>query len=91
MNEEPVIPTFAHESLAAAVQAALAKDERTAPYPIEVEDENGVITLVGKVPSHWVRETAEGIASGVPGVVTVVSELEAEAHDKDPEVVRQDL
>jgi osmotically-inducible protein OsmY len=91
MNEEPVIPTFAHESLAAAVQAALAKDERTSPYPIEVEDENGVVTLMGKVSSPWVRETAEGIASGMPGVVAVISELEVEGQHEDPGVVRQDL
>ena len=62
-------------SLATRVNAALSDHDETAEYPIEAVNDNGVITLSGKVPSDEVKETAEEIAEGVEGVVEVVNDL----------------
>ncbi len=61
--------------LATRVNAALTDHEETAKYPIEAVNEGGVITLMGKVPSEAVRETAEEVAADVEGVVKVVNDL----------------
>jgi osmotically-inducible protein OsmY len=53
----------------------LSDRDETAEYPIEAVNDNGVITLSGKVPSDEVKEIAEEIAEGVEGVVEVVNDL----------------
>jgi osmotically-inducible protein OsmY len=58
------------------VESALLQDDLTQDYGIEVLDSNGVITLRGMVPNRKVREQAEAVARGVPGVSTVINELD---------------
>ncbi len=44
------------------VKESLLQDSRLADYPIEVMNNNGVITLTGEVPSQELAEAAEAIA-----------------------------
>lgn len=71
----------AKTELAEAVSAALAHDERTAEYPVEVVDDDGVITLTGKVNSLETREAAEAIAADQEGVVEIINDLEVEGEE----------
>jgi osmotically-inducible protein OsmY/uncharacterized protein YrrD len=61
---------------ASPVAAALASDPRTSLAAIEVIDEQGMITLRGKVDSPEIREVAEGIAAEQPDVVGVINALQ---------------
>jgi len=58
------------------VQDALMVDVHMRDHGIEVLDSNGVITLRGTVPSVEARERAETIVRGVPGVTSVINELD---------------
>lgn len=58
------------------VQAAFAKDDELADYGIEVLDNNGVITLMGTVPTQEARERAEALAREVEGVTSVTNEID---------------
>ncbi len=42
---------------------------------IQVAVSAGVITLTGSVPTHWEKERAEEVVSGLRGVVSVTNEL----------------
>jgi osmotically-inducible protein OsmY len=66
----------ADAELVGRITAALLADPRTANIPIEVIADRGVVTLEGSVPSLQVKIAAEEIAQSVPGVVTVINELE---------------
>jgi osmotically-inducible protein OsmY/sporulation protein YlmC with PRC-barrel domain len=66
----------ADTALVGQVTAELAADRRTALVPIEVIADRGVVTLQGAVPTPEIKTAAEAIARRVPGVVTVVNELE---------------
>jgi osmotically-inducible protein OsmY len=57
------------------VEAKLRQDSQVKDFPIEVIDNNGVVTLQGEVPSEAVSMTAEGLARQVEGVVNVTNEL----------------
>ena len=57
------------------VEAALEKDERTADYVIEVIDQDGLITLKGKVGSDEHAQAAEEIAKAQEGVIDVTNAL----------------
>ncbi len=61
--------------LMAHVMTRLAQDERTALLSIDVAVDRGIVTLRGEVPSEEHRKAAEAIARAVPGVVTVINEL----------------
>lgn len=69
------------------VTAALTADPRTASIPIEVIADRDTITLKGKVPSPEIKRAAEEIARHVPGVVTVINELEIRQRERVPEPV----
>lgn len=61
--------------IAAAVEQALQADERTAPYPIQVEMQGATVSLRGSVESQQDKEAAESVARGVAGVINVTNEL----------------
>ncbi len=65
-------------TLAAALQSKLARDARTTGLPIEVIDNNGVITLSGIVLSVEARAAAAAIALNHPGVLCVINDLEVD-------------
>ena len=58
------------------VQNALMEDDLLKDHGIEVLDSNGVITLRGAVPTFAARERAEAVAREVPGVTSVINELD---------------
>src|SRR5260370_24952799 len=58
-----------------AVADALAQDERTAAYILRVDARHGLVILRGEVPSEDVQITAVEIATSVPVVVGVRSQL----------------
>lgn len=58
------------------VQDALMEDKHTRDFGIEVLDSNGVITLRGTVPTREARDRAEAIVRGVPGVTSVINEID---------------
>jgi osmotically-inducible protein OsmY len=57
------------------VEENLARDTGLAEYPIEVQDNNGVITLSGEVPTQELARTADRIARESEGVVTVMNNV----------------
>jgi osmotically-inducible protein OsmY len=61
--------------VAKQVEKALKEDERTADYPLEVVEHDGLVTLKGNVPSAEVKEAAETIAESQEGVVDVTNAL----------------
>ena len=63
-------------SLQLQVESALLQDRITQDYGIEVLDSNGVVTLRGMVPNRKVREQAEAVVREVPGVTSVINELD---------------
>jgi osmotically-inducible protein OsmY len=62
-------------SLREKVEMKLRQDSQVKDLPIEVLDNNGVITLQGEVPSEGVSMIAENLAGEVVGVVNVINEL----------------
>jgi osmotically-inducible protein OsmY len=67
--------------VAKRVSTALDEDERTRDLPIEVIDEDGLVTLRGTVGSDEACEVAVEIAEEQEGVIEVVDELEVEEDD----------
>jgi len=65
-----------NSSLELQVESALLQDRLTEDADIEVLDHNGIVTLRGVVPSRDVRDRAEEIVRTVPGVTTVINELD---------------
>lgn len=74
----------ADTALLGQVTAALAADRRTALVPIEVIADRGIVTLRGEVPSPEVRSAAEQIVRSVPGVITVINELDFCVEQPEP-------
>lgn len=63
-------------SLQLQVESALLQDRLTEDADIEVLNNNGVVTLRGVAPSREARDRAEEIVRSVPGVTTVVNEVD---------------
>jgi hypothetical protein len=61
--------------LAKRILAALAEDERTQEIAIDVMDNNGVVTLIGKAPSNEAKNHALEIAAQQPGVTSVSGDI----------------
>lgn len=58
------------------IQEALAEVNELRGARIDVMNSNGIVTLMGVVPSVDAREKAEAIVRGVNGVTTVINELD---------------
>jgi osmotically-inducible protein OsmY len=65
------------------VQKAILDDSRTKEHGIETLDDNGVITLKGKVPSHEISQMAETIAENVQGVAGVINALKVQKSEQE--------
>ncbi len=64
--------------LAKQVKNALLNNIDTQDAPIEVMDNNGVITLSGTVRSGEVRQRASEIAKSESGVISVINDVTVE-------------
>ena len=73
------------DNLKKRIDAILANHTQTKDFGIEVTDNNGVITLIGKVPSRDVKQLAEMLVRKQSGVSAVVNELGIEKVDQDKE------
>lgn len=67
------------EALAEAITRELREEAATTALRIEVEVEQGVAHLRGRVPDVSDAENAESVASRIPGVRDVVEELDVDA------------
>jgi hyperosmotically inducible protein len=71
-------------ALTTKVKTALASDQGMKTLAkIDVDSEDGVVTLKGKVDSAEAKKKAEEIAKKVDGVKSVKNELKVEAPKKD--------
>ena len=66
-------------ALTTKVKAALLADDMVKGTQINVESNNGVVTLIGTVDSAAHKSRAEEVAKGVSGVTRVVNNLAASA------------
>jgi osmotically-inducible protein OsmY len=75
------------------VEENLASDVELGKFPLDVLEDNGVITLAGEVPTQELARSADRIANETEGVVSVISNIlinpETEASDEDVVVPRQ--
>lgn len=64
-------------SITRSVNAALAADHelRAAKTKVDVDTQNGIVTLSGPVPTATAKEHASEVARGVHGVVSVNNQL----------------
>jgi hyperosmotically inducible periplasmic protein len=62
-------------TITAQVNASLAADKDLSAIRIDVDTQNGVVTLSGPAPSATARERASEIARGVKGVNSVNNQL----------------
>ena len=60
----------------ASVRTALGLNARLRPYSFDVESQQGVVTLQGRVDGDEQRARAVAVASAVPGVTRVVDQLQ---------------
>ncbi len=65
-------------ALRAIVANALSEDPETKMAIVEVINNNGVITLVGRVADRKTRQAAEKIAVAQPGVISVINSLQVD-------------
>jgi osmotically-inducible protein OsmY len=66
-------------SITAKVNASLAKDKDLSAIKIDVDTQNGVVTLSGPAPSATAKERASEIARTVKGVNSVNNQLTIKA------------
>jgi hyperosmotically inducible periplasmic protein len=66
-----------------AVKGAFELNRHLAPLEIEVETEDGVVTLRGRVPGEETRRLAEKVAGSVPNVAQVVNHLKVSGREPE--------
>jgi Predicted periplasmic or secreted lipoprotein len=66
-------------SITAQVNASLAKDKDLSAIKIDVDTQNGVVTLSGPAPTATAKERASQIARSVKGVSSVNNQLTIKA------------
>lgn len=80
------------DEIEADVRSALARDQATDSWEIEVEAERGVVTLTGEVDSWHEMRLAERIAKGVRGVARVEMRIEvADSEERSDVEIRRDI
>ena len=83
-NRDSVSNTAASATLTTKVKTALASDAGLSTMTgINVDSDNGVVTLKGKVDSADAKKKAEEVAKKVDGVKSVKNELRIEAPKKE--------
>ncbi|HWP18942.1 MAG TPA: BON domain-containing protein [Burkholderiaceae bacterium] len=66
-------------AITASVNAELARDSQLSALGIDVDTDNGRVTLTGRAPDEASRERATQLASSVRGVVSVDNNLQVES------------
>ena len=75
------------DNLKKRIEAILANHTQTKDFGIDVKDDNGVITLIGRVPSREVKQLVETLVRKQVGVSAVINELSIEQVDQDEEMI----
>jgi hyperosmotically inducible periplasmic protein len=78
-------------AITASVKSKFMTDENVAARNIEVETENGIVTLRGKVATQTEADRAIDLAKGAEGVRLVHSYLKVDTADADLEDTKSDL
>lgn len=85
-------PDVGDPELRTDVQGALYYDPATESYEVDVEADDGTITLTGAVESFQEKELAEEIAAGVKGVQAVDNQIEIDyAAERTDDEIRDDV
>jgi hyperosmotically inducible protein len=64
-------PAITDATITADIKARMEQARMLKAAQITIETSDGVVTLVGTVPSHFAREYAVEIARATPGVVRI--------------------
>jgi hypothetical protein len=64
------------EQIEAAAQARLRESRDLGEHPIECHFHGGTLTLRGRVPTHFLKQTARSLALGVEGVKAVDNRID---------------
>lgn len=70
------------------IDTLLANHSQTRDYAIETADDNGVITLVGTVPSKDIKALAERLVRKQQGVTSVINALDVRGTEDEAIVPR---
>jgi hyperosmotically inducible periplasmic protein len=81
----------ADAKITASVKSKLMTDENVAARNVDVETENGIVTLRGKVATQTEADRAIELAKGADGVRLVHSYLKTDTADADLEDEKSDL
>jgi osmotically-inducible protein OsmY len=73
------------DNLKKRIEAILANHTQTKDFGIGVKDDNGVITLIGMVPSRDVKQLVEKLVRKQVGVSAVINQLGIKKVDQDKE------
>jgi hyperosmotically inducible periplasmic protein len=87
---EPAVDA-ADAEITASVKSKLMTDENVAARNIDIETENGIVTLRGKVATQTEADRAIELAKGADGVRLVHSYLKIDTADADLEDTKSDL
>lgn len=68
--------SFADAWITTKVKSKLVADPQLNPFNIDVDTEDGVVTLSGKVKDDLARREAEKLARATQGVLDVINELQ---------------
>lgn len=86
-NESEVGNVLSESALTAEVKARLMADDLTRGININVDSNDGMVTLRGTVPSEAAREKAEEIVMSVDGAATVTNNLVVGDSSSNPQTV----
>jgi hypothetical protein len=86
---EPLVPQGPppprnDQELSEGVRDAFLLDLDLSKLPIDVQTENGVVELLGAVPSEELRQRARDLAQGVEGVKEVLDHLRIRQQGSGP-------
>lgn len=74
-----------------AIEEELIIDESVSPHLIDVNTEEGIVTLTGSVATILEKDRAQNIAESIRGVKAVINSLQVRAIQRDDEEIRRDI
>ena len=78
-TNQPVETQVSDSSITASVKAKLLADSDVAGHNVDVDTEEGVVYLIGRVDTEAEKAEAERLARSVDGVQSVVNHLKVGA------------
>lgn len=84
VGEKTVKESMNDTEILAKVKSKLAADPEINPFNLDVDVENGVVTLTGRVAKGQAKDEAERLAEGTEGVRDVRNKIKV--GDRDPDL-----